>query len=110
SRADWLVGMNLSRYYSLRYEERLSVGRVQTPTLSLVVERERAIRDFTPEDYLEIRVNFEAEGGGLSARLEAPSKLAHPDGPFSRLPNDRELAESILARIQNGKASIQKLE
>src|SRR5690606_4324392 len=63
SRADWLVGMNLSRYYSLRYEERLSVGRVQTPTLSLVVERERAIRDFTPEDYLEIRVNFEAEGG-----------------------------------------------
>ena len=40
SRADWLVGMNLSRAYSLAYGEELSVGRVQTPTLAMVVERE----------------------------------------------------------------------
>jgi DNA topoisomerase III len=44
SRADWLVGMNLSRAYSLAYSEELSVGRVQTPTLAMVVERELAIR------------------------------------------------------------------
>jgi DNA topoisomerase IA len=41
SRADWLVGMNLSRAYSLAYDEELSVGRVQTPTLAMVVERIR---------------------------------------------------------------------
>ena len=46
SRADWLVGMNLSRAYSLAYGEDLSVGRVQTPTLAMVVERELAVRRF----------------------------------------------------------------
>src|SRR5437762_6072085 len=54
SRADWLVGMNLSRAYSLAYGEDLSVGRVQTPTLAMLVERELAIRRFVPEDYTEV--------------------------------------------------------
>ena len=46
SRADWLVGMNLSRAYTLAYGEEFSVGRVQTPTLAMMVERELAIRSF----------------------------------------------------------------
>ncbi len=50
SRADWLVGMNLSRAYTLDFNEDLSVGRVQTPTLAMLVERELAIRAFVPED------------------------------------------------------------
>ena len=50
SRADWLVGMNLSRAYGLALDAPLSVGRVQTPTLAMLVERELAIRDFVPED------------------------------------------------------------
>ena len=50
SRADWLVGMNLSRAYSLAYSEELSVGRVQTPTLAVVVERELAIHSFVPSN------------------------------------------------------------
>src|SRR5947207_4083430 len=59
SRADWLVGMNLSRAYSLAYGDKdFSVGRVQTPTLAMVVERELAIRKFVPEDYLEVRATF----------------------------------------------------
>ena len=52
--ADWLVGMNLSRAYSLKHFDNFSVGRVQTPTLAMIVEREQAIQDFVPEDYLEI--------------------------------------------------------
>jgi DNA topoisomerase-3 len=48
SRADWLVGMNLSRAYTLTYGDELSVGRVQTPTLAMVVERELAVRRFVP--------------------------------------------------------------
>ena len=51
SRADWLVGMNLSRAYTLACREEFSVGRVQTPTLAMLVERELAIRSFVPEDY-----------------------------------------------------------
>src|SRR6202035_31143 len=58
SRADWLVGMNLSRAYSLAYSEELSVGRVQTPTLAMLGQRELAIRKFVSEDYLEIVANF----------------------------------------------------
>src|SRR5947209_17464997 len=62
SRADWLVGMNLSRAYSLAYGEDLSVGRVQTPTLAILVERELAIRRFVPEDYLEVAATFHPVG------------------------------------------------
>ncbi len=63
SRADWLVGMNLSRAYSLAYGEKdLSVGRVQTPTLAMLVERELAIRSFVPEDYLEVVATFHPAG------------------------------------------------
>lgn len=62
SRADWLVGMNLSRAYTLTYGDELSVGRVQTPTLAMVVERELAVRRFVPEDYLEVVATFRATG------------------------------------------------
>src|SRR5271156_6365130 len=46
SRADWLVGMNLSRAYTLAMDDSLSVGRVQTPTLAMLAEREKAIQTF----------------------------------------------------------------
>ncbi|HKD10123.1 MAG TPA: DNA topoisomerase 3 [Bryobacteraceae bacterium] len=62
SRADWLVGMNLSRAYALAYGGDLSVGRVQTPTLAMLVERELAIRAFVPEDYLEVVATFRPSG------------------------------------------------
>src|SRR5450432_3787205 len=58
SRADWLVGMNLSRAYSIAFNDKLSVGRVQTPTLAMLVERELEIRAFVPEDYFEVVATF----------------------------------------------------
>ena len=45
SKADWLIGMNASRAYSLLYNARFSVGRVQTPTLAMIAERDRQIRN-----------------------------------------------------------------
>ena len=62
SRADWLVGMNLSRAYSLQYREDLSVGRVQTPTLAMLVERELSLREFVAEEYIEVIARFEGTG------------------------------------------------
>ncbi len=74
SQADWLVGMNLSRAYTLACgvygEETLSVGRVQTPTLAMVVERDLAIRAFVPEDYQEVVATF--------APVTSPSQLPSP--------------------------------
>lgn len=58
SEADWLVGMNASRAFTLRYDVLLSVGRVQTPTLCLIVQRDREIEAFTPRDYWEIEASF----------------------------------------------------
>lgn len=56
--ADWLVGMNASRAFTLRYGALLSVGRVQTPTLKLIVQRDQEIAAFEPKPYWEIRADF----------------------------------------------------
>ena len=58
SEADWLVGMNASRAFSMAYDAHLSVGRVQTPTLNLIVKRDLEIEHFVPQEYWEIRANF----------------------------------------------------
>lgn len=54
SRADWLVGMNLSRLYSIMYSHKLTVGRVQTPTVALIVQRDKDIQNFIPRPYWQI--------------------------------------------------------
>ena len=76
SRADWLVGMNLSRAYSVVYNEELSVGRVQTPTLAMIVERELTLKNFVPEDYMQVVATFESAGSydGTWFRPEVKSR------------------------------------
>lgn len=56
--ADWLVGMNGSRAYTLRYNVLLSIGRVQTPTLALLVRRRKAIESFVPRPYWIVTADF----------------------------------------------------
>ena len=58
SQADWLVGMNASRAFTLSYGALLSVGRVQTPTLAILVKRLVDIRDFKPEEYYTLSCDF----------------------------------------------------
>jgi DNA topoisomerase-3 len=59
---DWVLGMNATRLYTLKYSQGagnvLSVGRVQTPTLALIVERHFQIVNFKPEDYWELKTNY----------------------------------------------------
>lgn len=54
--ADWIVGMNLSRLYSCLYNQNYSVGRVQTPTLSMIVERDSEINEFIKEPYYVVEI------------------------------------------------------
>ena len=64
---DWLLGMNATRAYTLRYgngKNVLSIGRVQTPTLALIVDRQKAIEQFKPETYWEVRTDY--RGGWFS--------------------------------------------
>ncbi|MEI9937921.1 MAG: DNA topoisomerase 3 [Pseudomonadota bacterium] len=104
SRADWLVGMNLSRAYGLALDAPLSVGRVQTPTLAMLVERELAIRDFVPEDYLEVLATFEPRAGQTyRGTWFRPGKgIAHPQ----RLPASGGEAKQVVSRALSGQARI----
>lgn len=66
SKADWLIGMNLSRAYTLRANHcganaLITVGRVQTPTLKLVVDRDREIESFTPQAFHTIKAEIKYE-------------------------------------------------
>jgi DNA topoisomerase-3 len=107
--------MNLSRAYGLALDAPLSVGRVQTPTLAMLVERERAIRDFVPEDYLEVLATFSvaAEQGGGSPQPERryagtwfdPRAKQHA----RRLPASGERARELVERTLRGQARIASL-
>lgn len=78
SRADWLIGINLSRLFTLLgrragYDGQLPVGRVQTPTLRLVVERDRAIASFVPCPFWTVDTQLHADGRTFHARWQPSS-------------------------------------
>lgn len=82
---DWLLGMNATRLYTLKYgQERqvLSIGRVQTPTLAMIVERQKAIDAFKPEKYWELKtvyreVLFSATVGRLKSKEKGDSAIEY---------------------------------
>ena len=109
SRADWLVGMNLSRAYSLAFDGELSVGRVQTPTLAMVAEREKTIRAFVPEDYLEVVATFCPEGKDESSKYEGThvrDEGAEGKEKNRRFPPDGALAKRVVERVRRGQGVI----
>ena len=63
SEADWLIGMNASRAYTLQYGALLSIGRVQTPTLKLIVGRDLEIAEFVPKEYWAVHADFDGYTG-----------------------------------------------
>lgn len=66
SEADWLVGLNVTRALTCKHNAQLSAGRVQTPTLAMIVERENEIKSFKPKDYWTIQASF----NGFSVRWQ----------------------------------------
>ncbi len=106
SEADWLVGLNGTRAQTLvaqRGGERgvWSVGRVQTPTLALVVERDRAIREFVPADYFTVEAGVIAEGGKFETRWFRLER----DKPVDRLDKQAD-AEKVGAAARQGPARV----
>lgn len=88
SKADWLVGINATRLFTVLYGHTLTVGRVQTPTLSMLVEREQKIKEFVKEKYFTVRL--------MATDMEAVS---------SRIAN-REDAEQIAGKCRKGQAVV----
>lgn len=106
SEADWLIGINGTRAITKRMYGRskgvATVGRVQTPTLSIVLEREFEIRNFKPRTYWQIEGQFSVAEGTYSGLLQRADK---PDKSDNHDKSDRfwdaEFAQNALARLQN---------
>ena len=102
--ADWIVGMNATRAYSTKFGRPgnvLSVGRVQTPTLKLLVDREKEIENFKPERFYTVYARF-ARGGQSYNGVWFKNKQ-------NRL-KEREAAEEIADKVRGGTGVVQKAE
>jgi DNA topoisomerase-3 len=115
SRADWLVGMNLSRAYSTVRGDVLSVGRVQTPTLAMVVARELEIRAFVPEDYYEVVATFGVEKRNDGLPPESAATASTYTGVWflgerTRLDKSGEEAAQVVHRVKTGQARIESVK
>ncbi|MBR6443349.1 MAG: DNA topoisomerase III [Clostridia bacterium] len=76
SKADWLVGMNASRAFTLKYNTLLSIGRVQTPTLAILVKRRKEIENFKPEGFCTLTADFgDYSGVYFSDKLDPDTHL-----------------------------------
>ena len=90
SEADWIVGLNVTRALTCRHNAQLSAGRVQTPTLALIVDREKEIRNFVPREYYGVRL----KAGGFSATYRDKNNNARSF--------DRSVMEKIASACEKG--------
>ena len=88
SKADWLIGINATRLYSLKNDQTLNIGRVQTPVLNMLVRREQDIRDFIPKLYYTVELD-------LGAFTATTDKIV-----------EKTDAESIMLSCNNGTAFV----
>ena len=112
SRADWLIGMNLSRIYTIRarqagYTNTVSVGRVQTPTMGLVVRREIEIRQFRPVTFFTPMILWQHENGGFLTKWQ-PRDFDGVDQEGRIV--EKDIAERILMKVKNTPAQISGVE
>ena len=124
---DWTLGMNATRLYTLKYGQNkqvLSIGRVQTPTLALIVNRQKEIENFVPKQYWELKTLYRdtlfsaivrksdeelAEEAAQEKENPAARKKAAPKEDANRgIPpiTDRKTGEKLLQRIQNAPFTI----
>ncbi len=107
SEADWLVGMNATRAVTVRnraggHTALYSIGRVQTPTLAMIVAREQAIRAFVPRDYWEVRGDFTGAAG-------TPFAALWKHGEASRL-GTAALADQVATRDRVEPAVVERVQ
>ena len=103
SRADWLIGMNLSRAYTLAARRQghrvvFPIGRVKTPTLALVVRRQRELDNFKPVTYYVVKAVFHHENGDIPAQWQPKDTQQGLDAEGRCL--DEKAAQEILDRLQ----------
>ena len=115
SRADWLYGMNMTRAYTLQgqkagYQGVLSVGRVQTPLLGLVVKRDEEIANFVSRDFYQVEASLVNANDESFLLKWQPSEACKPYQDEEGRVLHKPLAENVCQRIHQQPAEITKLE
>ncbi|WP_026677990.1 DNA topoisomerase III [Fictibacillus gelatini] len=95
--ADWLIGLNVTRALTTKYNDPLSAGRVQTPTLAMILEREKEIQSFVPKEYWTIHAKI----GPLEAMWERNGEKRIFDG---------EKATALFNKVKGQKGIVKKVE
>ncbi|QIE95989.1 DNA topoisomerase III [Pantoea stewartii] len=111
ARADWLYGINMTRAWTLMgrnagYDGVLSVGRVQTPVLGLVVRRDEEIENFVPKDYFEVKAHIVTPDDIRFVANWVPSEACEPWQDEEGRLLKRSLAEHVVARITGQPARV----
>ena len=100
SEADWLVGMNASRAFTLRYDALLSVGRVQTPTLQILVKRRKEIDAFESEPFYTVQANFgDYQGTWFDPAKNGDKRISLP-----------ETAQEIVDKVKGQRATVRQVK
>ncbi|MCL2287389.1 MAG: DNA topoisomerase III [Firmicutes bacterium] len=101
--ADWLVGMNATRAYTIKCGELLPMGRVQTPTLALLVNRHHEIAAFVPENYWEVKADFSTENDDTYKGI-----YINKDGE-ERVKTEEE-ANAIAEKVKGATGTVESVE
>ena len=116
SRADWLLGMNLSRAYTLFNQpqfgkgELIAVGRVQTPTLTMVARRDYAVRNFKPQPYLTISAQLSADDKAFTAKWK-PAEGQKGMDEEGKLLTNLDIGKALIEKLSQEKtAAVLKAE
>jgi len=99
SEADWIVGINATRAYTIRYNALLTIGRVQTPTLAVLVERQIEINNFNPQEYFEVTADFSEYSGTWFDIKTNETKIF-----------EMQKADEIIAKCKNQIGKIKSVE
>ena len=98
AQADWLVGINASRLFSVLYNKNLKVGRVQTPTLAMIVERNQKVTNFKKEQYFEVHLfcrDLEAVSDRMNSLEEAEQLVKQCQGKRCQITRDEEQTKTV---------------
>ena len=97
SEADWLVGINATRAFTIKYNALLSIGRVQTPTLAMIVKRQNEIDNFVPNKYYEVIADY------------GDFKGTWTDGKNNTKIDDKSAAEAIAYKVDGKNAAVEEV-
>ncbi|WP_411347133.1 DNA topoisomerase 3 [Paenibacillus sp. WLX2291] len=99
SEADWLIGMNASRAFTTKHNNLLSVGRVQTPVLAIIYDRQKEIENFTSQTFYEVKASFKQKDKTYEGIWQGEDRLT-----------DKAKGEAIAEKVRGKEGKISKYE